>query len=262
MTANKIRVSTEDFKEVAAELVFSYIPFSRENDPVTERRLVIAIDGPAASGKSTTARLAAGRLGYVHVDTGAMYRAVTLKVLRAGMAPEDETAVAGLLPGTHVQLTQAVNGLRVLLDGEDVSEAIRTPAVTRAVSAVSSQRPVRDAMVREQRLMGKDGGIVLEGRDIGTVVFPDADLKFFMVAGIRARAQRRQEELATRGEHIALDVLEHEIAERDARDGSRTESPLRRADDAIDIDTSDMSIEEQVTFVVKMAEARRAGGEG
>ena len=228
----------------------------------TERRLVVAIDGPAASGKSTTARLAAGRLGYVHVDTGAMYRAVTLKVLRAGMAPENDTAIAALLPGTHVELKQADNGLRVVLDGEDVSEAIRTPAVTRAVSAVSSQRAVREAMVREQRLMGKDGGIVLEGRDIGTVVFPDADLKFFMVAGIRARAQRRQEELAVRGEHIHLEHLEQEIAERDARDASRTESPLRRADDAIDIDTSEMTIEEQVAFVVQMVEERRAQGEG
>lgn len=229
---------------------------------MTERRLVIAIDGPAASGKSTTARLAAGRLGYIHVDTGAMYRAVTLKVLRAGIVPEDASSVAELLPGTHVQLIPSAHGLRVLLDGEDVSEAIRTPAVTRAVSAVSSQRLVREAMVREQRLMGKDGGIVLEGRDIGTVVFPDADLKFFMVAGINARAKRRQEELAMRGEHIALDVLETEIAERDARDASRAESPLRRAEDAIDIDTSDMSIEEQVAFVVKTVEARRGGGEG
>ncbi|CAG0956976.1 partial CMP/dCMP kinase, partial [Anaerolineae bacterium] len=140
---------------------------------MTERRLVIAIDGPAASGKSTTARLAAGRLGYIHVDTGAMYRAVTLKVLRAGIAPEDAASVAALLPDTHVQLTQSPQGLRVLLDGEDVSEAIRTPAVTRAVSAVSSQRLVREAMVRAPRLMGKDGGIVLEGRDIGTVVFPE-----------------------------------------------------------------------------------------
>jgi CMP/dCMP kinase len=229
---------------------------------VTERRLVIAIDGPAASGKSTTARLAAARLGYVHVDTGAMYRAVTLKVLRAGIAPENDVAIAALLPSTHVQLKQTGNGLRVLLDREDVTEAIRTPAVTRAVSAVSSQRAVRDAMVREQRLMGKDGGIVLEGRDIGTVVFPDADLKFFMVAGIGARAQRRQEELAARGEQIPLEHLEHEIAERDSRDASRAESPLRRADDAIDIDTSDMTIEEQVAFVVRMVETRRAKGEG
>lgn len=191
-----------------------------------------------------------------------MYRAVTLKVLRAGIAPDDAVAVAALLTDTHVQLAQTSRGLRVLLDGEDVSDAIRTPAVTRAVSAVSSQRPVREAMVREQRLMGKDGGIVLEGRDIGTVVFPDADLKFFMVAGIRARARRRQEELAARGEHITLEVLETEIAERDARDASRTESPLRRAEDAIDIDTSDMTIDEQVAFVVSQVEARKGRGEG
>jgi cytidylate kinase len=218
---------------------------------VTNRRLVITIDGPAASGKSTTARLAAERLGYMHIDTGAMYRAVTLKVLRAGLSPDDSGGIAGLLPATHVKLVRAEDGLRVMLDGEDVTSAIRTPAVTRAVSAVSSHRAVRQAMVREQRAMGKDGGIVLEGRDIGTVVFPDADLKFFMIAGIRSRAQRRHRELAERGEVIPLEFLEREIAERDARDASRTESPLRKADDAIVVDTSDLRIEEQVDLVVE-----------
>ncbi len=230
---------------------------------MTKRRLVIAIDGPAASGKTTTARLASERLGYVHIDTGAMYRAVTLKVLRAGLSPGNSEGVASLLATTHVGLTRTAGGLRVMLDGEDVTEAIRTPVVTRAVSAVSSQRKVRDAMVREQRAMGKDGGIVLEGRDIGTVVFPDADLKFFMVAGIRSRALRRHKELADRGENIPPDFLEREIAERDAHDASRAESPLRRADDAIEIDTSDLSIDEQVELVVETAKKmimKREGG--
>lgn len=196
----------------------------------------------------------------MHVDTGAMYRAVTLKVLRAGIAPEDAVAIASLLPATHVALVRDGDGLRVLLDGEDVTEAIRTPAVTRAVSAVSSQRAVRDAMVREQRLMGREGGIVLDGRDIGTVVFPDADLKFFMVAGIGPRALRRQQELAAKGERIPVELLEREIAERDERDASRAESPLRRAPDAMDIDTSDLTIDEQVALVLRAVEAKLSEG--
>jgi len=197
----------------------------------------------------------------MHIDTGAMYRAVTLKVLRAGISPEDSGGISRLLQATRVQLERAGTALKVLLDGEDVSSAIRTPAVTRAVSAVSSHRVVREAMVREQRAMGKDGGIVLEGRDIGTVVFPDADLKFFMVAGIRSRAERRHRELAERGEGIPLESLEREIAERDARDASRAESPLRKADDAIVVDTSDLKIEEQVALVVETAR-KKIGKEG
>lgn len=218
--------------------------------------MVIAIDGPAASGKSTTARLAAEQLGYMHIDTGAMYRAVTLKVLRAGLSSDDSAAIAKMLSGTRVGLTRSESGLAVFLDGEDVTSAIRTPAVTRAVSAVSSQKAVREAMVREQRAMGRDGGIVLEGRDIGTVVFPKADLKFFMVAGIRSRAQRRHKELAERGEKIPLEHLEREIADRDSRDASRAESPLRRAEDAIEIDTSDLTIEQQVDLVVRIAKEK------
>jgi CMP/dCMP kinase len=218
---------------------------------VNKRKLVIAIDGPAASGKSTTARLVAQRLGYLHVDTGAMYRAVTLRVLRAGVAPENRDGVGALMATTHVALEDRGGRLLVTLDGEDVSEAIRHPDVTRAVSAVSSLREVRSAMVREQRALGKDGGIVLEGRDIGTVVFPDADLKFFMVAGIASRARRRQQELSSNGTELPLETLVREIQERDAHDSGREESPLRCADDAIQIDTSDMTIEAQVEIVVR-----------
>ncbi len=219
------------------------------------RKLVIAIDGPAAAGKSTTAKLVAGRLGYLHIDTGAMYRAVTLKVLRAGISPEDHRAIARLLETTQVELRQARESIVVLLDGEDVSQEIRTPAVTRAVSAVSSQHEVRAAMVREQRRMGSGGGIVLEGRDIGTVVFPDADLKFFMVAGIDARARRRLDELNARGVRADLGAIRKEIEERDRLDSTRDESPLRRAADAVVVDTSDMTIDEQVEVVVQRAKA-------
>jgi cytidylate kinase len=220
------------------------------------RKLVIAIDGPAASGKSTTARLVAERLGYVHIDTGAMYRAVTLKVLRAGLSPEDREAIAALLNTTRVELRNMGGALRIFLDGVDVTGPIRTQEVTRAVSAVSRLREVRTAMVREQRAMGKDGGIVLEGRDIGTVVFPDADLKFFIIAGIEARALRRQRELQEKGTRADLEELKREIAERDRLDSSRAESPLRKAEGAIEIDTSNLSIEEQVNQVVTIARER------
>jgi len=223
-------------------------------------KLVVAIDGPAASGKSTTARLAAQKLGYIHVDTGAMYRAVTLKVLRAGITPDDYAAIGELLGKTQVALRNEGGAIRVFLDGRDVTREIRSREVTRAVSIVSRHRAVREAMVREQRRMGAEGGIVLEGRDIGTVVFPDADVKFFMIAGIEARARRRAEESRSAGAETDLDGLIREIRERDSLDSTREESPLRKADDAIEIDTSEMTIDEQVRTVVdtvrRIAEGR------
>lgn len=222
---------------------------------MTPRKLVIAIDGPAASGKSTTAQRVAEALGYLHVDTGAMYRAATLKVLRAGVPAAEQERVAALVESSRIELRSAGGSQRVLLDGEDVSEEIRTPEVTRAVSAVSSIRRVRDVMVREQRRMGAQGGIVLEGRDIGTVVFPDADLKFFMVAGIDARARRRGDELRTRGIPADIERLKDELRDRDTIDSTRSESPLKKADDAIEVDTSDLTIEQQVALVI--ATARR-----
>jgi CMP/dCMP kinase len=220
------------------------------------RKLVIAIDGPAASGKSTTARLVAERLGYMHVDTGAMYRAVTLKVLRSGLPSDDAAGIGRLMESTRVELRGEDGRLRVLLDGEEVTDLIRTQEVTRAVSAVSSLHDVRSAMVREQRALGRNGGIVLEGRDIGTVVFPDAECKFFLVAGIEARARRRRDELLASGVSADLKQLMREIEERDRLDSTRSESPLRKADDAIVIDTSDLSIEQEVAAVVKIVRER------
>jgi CMP/dCMP kinase len=221
---------------------------------LSPRKLVIAIDGPAASGKSTTARLVAERMGYLHLDTGAMYRAIAAKVLRLGHDPSDHAAVLGMLPTTHVELQREDGGLRVYLDGEDVTSLIRTPAVTRAVSPVSSIPGVRAAMVREQRRLGAGGGVVLEGRDIGTVVFPDADLKIFLVAGIEARASRRMKDLTEGGTAPRhADVL-RDLAERDRLDSTREASPLRKAPDAVELDTSGMTIGEQVDAVVELAE--------
>lgn len=220
---------------------------------MTQRKLVIAIDGPAASGKSTTAKLVAARLGYLHIDTGAMYRAITLKVLRSGLQGFYSKRIAELVSNTSIEL-QPVNGsLKILLDGEDVSESIRSPEVTTAVSSVSSIRQVRQVLVNEQRRIGRQGGVVLEGRDIGTVVFPDADLKIFMIASIEARAVRRQRELRQNGIETNLDTLKSEIRQRDEKDSTRDESPLKKADDAIELDTSDMTIEQQVEFVVRKA---------
>jgi len=217
---------------------------------------VIAIDGPAASGKSTTAGLVAERLGYLHIDTGAMYRAVALKVLRQGIGVHERERIAALMPATHVVLKLRNGSLRVMLDGEDVTDAIRTPEVSKAVSPVSGYPEVRRAMVREQRLLGAEGGIVMDGRDIGTIVFPDADLKFFMVAALEARALRRQKELAVAGTDLPLDAVLKDIQERDSRDAGRAVSPLRRADDAIEIDTSAMTIEEQVRLVREQVSAK------
>ncbi len=228
----------------------------RKDRPGTGRGMVIAIDGPAASGKTTTAKLVAERLGYLHIDTGAMYRAVTLKVLRFGLDPEDRPGIARLLETTRVQLRLEAGILRVLLDGMDVTEEIRSGEVTRAVSAVSSLPEVRQVMVREQRAMGAGGGIVLEGRDIGTVVFPDADCKFFLIAGIGVRAERRLKELRAKGVSAEPGELEKEIRTRDHLDSTRALSPLRKAEDAVEIDTSDMTIEQQVDVVVRKVKER------
>ncbi len=204
----------------------------------------------------------ADRLGYLHLDTGAMYRAVTLKVLRHGIDPADAAAILSLLPTTRVELKRDRDGTKVLLDGEDSTGEIRSAEVTRAVSQVSSIPGVRQAMVREQRRLGAQGGVVLEGRDIGTVVFPDADLKIFLVAGIRARALRRQRELAVLGNAQPLEAMVRELEERDRRDSTRDASPLRKADDAVQLDTSDLTIEEQVQAVISEAERvmKRKGG--
>jgi cytidylate kinase len=220
---------------------------------LSQRKLVIAIDGPAASGKSTTARLAAEALGYLHIDTGAMYRAVTLAAIRGGVDPSDVDAVGSLVARVRVEERRTDAGHRVFLNDEDVTDSLRTPEIDRTVSAVSALPAVRSAMVREQRRMGADGGVVLEGRDIGTVVFPDADLKFFLIAGIGARAQRRLRDLEAIGERPDLGRVEEEIAMRDRLDSTRSASPLRQAEGAIVLDTSDLTIPEQVEVVVRAA---------
>jgi cytidylate kinase len=224
------------------------------------RTIVIAIDGPAASGKSTTARLVARRLGYLHVDTGAMYRAVTLRVLQEEIPLEDVDRIGALAEETRLRLEKGDDGVRVFLDGREVTQQVRSAQVTRSVSVVSSYQRVRNVLVREQRRMSAGGGVVLEGRDIGTVVLPNADLKIFMIASVPERVKRRQKDLHVAGVDIDSTVLEKEIIERDRLDSTREASPLRKALDAIEVDTSRMSIEEQVEFVVTKAKEIIEGG--
>lgn len=218
------------------------------------KKFVIAIDGPAASGKSTTARLAAEKLGYLYIDTGAMYRAMTVKVLEHHLDVRDEESIVALAERTRIELRRHENSLKVFLDNRDVTRAIRSQEVTRAVSAVSAIRKLREVMVREQRRIAKVGGVILEGRDIGTVVFPDADLKIYMKANVEKRAMRRRQELALQSMDIALEDLVSDIRERDRKDSQRDVSPLRIARDAIVIDTSDLTIEEQVDLIINKVE--------
>jgi len=217
------------------------------------KKIIIAIDGPAGSGKSTTARLVAQKLGYIYIDTGAMYRALTLKVIELGIDPNDESLITKIAENTKIELLYENGNLKVILDGKDVSEKIRSPEVTSLVSIVSAHPKLRDIMVKKQRELGRNGGVVMDGRDIGTVVFPDADLKIFMTADVRERAKRRQKELKAQGFDVEIEKLIKEIEERDKFDSTREIGPLKKADDAIEIDTTNLTIDEQVEIVLKKA---------
>lgn len=206
--------------------------------------LVIAIDGPSGAGKSTVARLLAQRLGYRQIDTGAMFRAMAWLISRAGIDPADGAELERLCGAAEIRL-DCTNGVqRVFADGEDVTDRIRTPEMSLMTSRISALKPVREAMLRAQRLMGQNGGVVLEGRDIGTVVFPDAELKFFLFASPEERGRRRFAELADKGEQVTLDETVEEVVRRDRQDSQRDLAPLRQADDAIPIDSSGIGIEE------------------
>jgi len=210
------------------------------------KRIIIAIDGPAASGKSTAAKLLATRLSYLYIDTGAMYRACALAANRAGIDISDAPSLHDLLANLSIEISQNPEGNIILLNGEDVSSLIRTPEISRQASAISAKQEVRERMVELQRAMGRDGGVVLDGRDIGTVVFPAAELKFFLIAPLEVRALRRQKELAAKGHPSVYEEVLAEMRERDAADSSRALAPLIPAKDAIHVDTQDFSIEEMV----------------
>lgn len=218
------------------------------------REPIVAIDGIAASGKSTTAQQVARHFHYRYVDTGAMYRAITWKALQQGIDPSDDSALARLVAGVQISLEQENGRVRVLLDRVDVTEQIRSREVTEHVSAVSEVKQVREVLVAKQREIGAGGGVVMEGRDIGTVVFPDAEVKIFMVADSRERAKRRTSEMEMKAQEAEMEEVEEAILKRDDWDSSRIYSPLQKAPDAHLVDTSRLTIEEQVKLVIGKVE--------
>jgi cytidylate kinase len=205
--------------------------------------LIIAIDGPSAAGKSTLAKRLAKELGFTYLDTGAMYRALALKVLREGIDIGNDGMLTELIGSTEIDLVETEGKLRVLLDGEDVSELIRTPEVSQMSSKASALKTVRRWMLVLQRALGQRGDVVAEGRDIGTVVFPDAEVKIYLDASAQERARRRVEELRRAGRPVSLDETLREMMERDKRDSERDLAPLCKADDAVAIDSSAMDAE-------------------
>jgi cytidylate kinase len=227
------------------------------------KQLTIAIDGPAGSGKSTVARRVAAMLGYLYLDSGAMYRAVALKALRSRTSLEDDVLLEKLARETHIELKpptmeQEATGLknRVFLDGREVTTEIRTGEVAQAASRLATIAGVREVLVTEQQRAGAGGGVVMEGRDIGTVVFPRAELKIFLEASPETRAQRRWMEHQENGEMLTLEQVLAEVHERDNRDRERKVSPLVRAEDAVLVDNTAMGIEETARLVVMLAEKK------
>lgn len=211
----------------------------------------VAIDGPAGAGKSTLARRLAAEMGYIYVDTGAMYRAIGLYALRAGKDPKDNAAVNTLLPQIKLRLASIEGEQHIYLKEEDVSTAIRTEAAGMAASAVGANPAVRAFLLELQRDMAKKQDVLMDGRDIGTVVFPDAELKIFMTADPRVRACRRYDELRAKGDPVSLEEIERNVRERDKADMGRAISPLRQAEDAIVLDNSCMTVGEQMAWFRK-----------
>ena len=220
------------------------------------RQLIIAIDGPSGAGKGTVARAVASELGYRHVDSGAMYRAIGWKSLREGLALDDEPAVARLARQSHIE----IGASGVAIDGIDVTREIRTPAIDRAAAAVARLPHVRDVLVARQREMGEGGGVVMEGRDIGTVVFPRADVKIYLDASAEERARRRASDPAHSGGSTVVADVAIEITARDELDRTRTTSPLYAAPDALVVDTTGKSVNDVVMDVLKVVKERRPGG--
>ncbi|MDH2879328.1 (d)CMP kinase [Bacillus cytotoxicus] len=215
-----------------------------------DKRISIAIDGPAAAGKSTVAKVVAKQLSYVYIDTGAMYRTLTYAALKQKIDIENEEKLMEVLQSIRIEFQQGKDTQQVFLNGQDVSEVIRTPDVTNRVSIVAKHRLVREEMVRRQQELAAQGGVVMDGRDIGTHVLPNAEVKIFMLASVEERAERRHLENMRKGFSSNLEQLKKEIAQRDKLDSEREVSPLKKAEDAFELDTTSLSIEEVVRNIM------------
>lgn len=222
------------------------------------QKLIIAIDGPSGSGKSTVARRVAEMLSYIYLDSGAMYRALAWKALRDKVPLDAEERATALARTTRIDLLSSDGGFRVLVDGTDVTDQIRSPAVAQAASKVAVIAGVRAVLVAEQRRAAERGGVVMEGRDIGTVVFPDADLKSFLDASVEVRAERRRLQHLQKGERLELSDVLDQVRQRDRRDRERAVSPLVRAHDAVFVDNTAMSAEETARLIVFLARERES----
>lgn len=220
------------------------------------RGLIVAIDGPSGAGKSTITRRLADVLSYVYIDTGAMYRALALAVKRAGIAPENEDGIVALCDSQELSFRFENGASRIILNGEDVADQIRTPEISLLTSTVARMKGVRDLLLVKQREMGGAGSVILEGRDIGTVVFPDADVKFFLSATAEERGKRRYLELTANGEVVDLATTIAEVIARDSQDEGRDHAPLRKAEDAIPLDSTKMSIDEVAAEMARIVRER------
>lgn len=214
--------------------------------------LQVAIDGPASAGKSTVAKLVAKQFHYVYCDTGAMYRAITLKAIRTGVSSDDLAGIAKIVKSSKMTFEPSDDGQKVFIDGKEITEAIRQEDVTNSVSAVAAIGEVRKQLSAQQQEIAKDGGIVMDGRDIGTSVLPDAEVKIFLIASVEERAQRRYKENIQKGINTPLDELQMEIEARDYKDSHRKISPLTKAADAVEIDTTSLSIDQVVEKIANV----------
>jgi CMP/dCMP kinase len=221
-----------------------------------DKKISIAIDGPAAAGKSTVAKIVADRLSYLYIDTGAMYRALTYKAIQQKADLQNEAQLMEILLNTKIEFAQGKEGQLVFLDGENVTDLIRTSEVTNSVSIVAKHKKVREEMVKRQQELASGGGVVMDGRDIGTHVLPQAEVKVFLLASVEERAQRRHQENLQKGFSSNLEKLKEEIAKRDKLDSEREVAPLKKAEDAFEIDTTSLSIEQVVNKIMALAEER------
>ena len=219
-----------------------------------KRKLIVAIDGPVGSGKTTVSREVARRLGYLYLSTGALYRAVAFKAVVQKIDPNNETALEKLIKETKIKVISAEKGNRTLVDGKDITEKLSDPNISMIASSISSLPGVRKGLLDLQRSLGKNGGIVMEGRDIGTVVFPDADVKIFLSASVERRARRRFDELKGYGKEISLEVTIEDLIRRDKQDSTRSVAPLKVAEGAFQVDSTNLNFQQVVDKIVEIVQ--------